>query len=135
MKAGKNSLLFVSVLAMAGIWGFIAAYRSGYVPAGLEIFIFLLIMVAGIYAFVVQMRIHKDIESGFPADDELSMQIKYKAGYLAFTSSIYVWLALFLFKEWVTDYDTLFGIGVLLPAVMFIAIRSYLSRNYSEDAN
>lgn len=133
MKTGKNTLAFVSVLAMLSIWGFIAVYRAGYIPAGLEIFIFLMIMIAGIYAFVIQMKKYKDMQSGFPADDELSEQIKYKAGYLAFISSIYVWLALFLLKEWFTDYDTLFGIGVLLPAVLFIVIRSYLSRNYSED--
>ena len=50
-------------------------------------------------------------------------------------TSIYIWLALFLLKEWFTDYDTLFGLGVLLPALLFMGIRSHLSRNFNEDAH
>lgn len=135
MKAAKSSLVLVSVLAMFSIWGFIFAYRAGYIPAGLELFIFLLIMLAGVYFFIVQMKKHKDINLGLPTDDELSEQIKYRSGYLAFTASLFVWLALFLLKEWITDYDTLFGLGVLLPAAIFMVIRSYLSRNFSENTN
>lgn len=135
MKAAKSSLVLVSVLAMFSIWGFIFAYRAGYIPAGLELFIFLLIMLAGVYFFIVQMKKHKDINQGLPTDDELSEQIKYRSGYLAFTASLFVWLALFLLKEWITDYDTLFGLGVLLPAAIFMVIRSYLSRNFSENTN
>lgn len=135
MKRYKSSLVLVSILFMACIWGFVFAQRSGIIPGGLELFIFLLIMCAGIYAFVQEMKKHKDIENGFPAEDELSDQIKYRAGYLTFLTSIYIWLALFLIKEWFTDYDTLFGLGVLLPAVLFMGIRGHLSRNFNEDTH
>ncbi len=81
MKQLKNTLIPVSVLVMLSIWGFIALYRGGYIPSGLGVLIFAMIMIAGIYAFVVQMRRFKDVKSGFPPEDELSTQIKYKAGY------------------------------------------------------
>ena len=135
MKRQKSSLVLVSIVFLAGIWGFVFAQRAGIVPGGLELFIFLLIMSAGVYAFVQEMKRHKDIENGFPPEDELSEQIKYRAGYLTFMTSIYIWLALFLLKEWFKDYDTLFGLGVLLPALLFMGIRSHLSRNFNEDAH
>jgi hypothetical protein len=125
----------VSLLAMACIWGFVFARRAGVVPGFLEIFIFLLILITAVYGLVVQLRKEKDRKMGFPEEDELSTQVKYKAGYFTFMVSIYVWLFLFLFKDLFTDHDTLFGMGVLLPAVIFMATRSYLSRNYSEDSH
>ena len=135
MKRHRSTLLLVSILFLVSIWGFVFAQRAGIIPGGLELFIFLLIMCAGIYAFVQEMKKHRDIENGFPVEDELSEQIKYRAGYLTFMTSIYVWLALFLLKEWFTDYDTLFGLGVLIPAVMFMGVRSYLARNFDENAS
>ena len=102
---------------------------------GLDVFIFAMIMIAGIYAFVVQMRCFKDLKSGFPPEDELSTQIKYKAGYYAFITSMYVWLAIFLFQRHFADVETMLGCGILLSAVVSIAIKTYLARNYHEDQN
>lgn len=135
MKAGKSSIALVGILVMFSIWGFIVVQRLGYVPAGIEIFIFLLILIAGVYAFIQGMKKQKDIDSGFPVEDELSDQIKYRAGYQTFIASMYIWIAMFLFQGWFKDHDTLFGIGVLLPAVIFIGIRGYLGRNYHEDTH
>ena len=131
----KYSIIMISLLAMACIWGFIFAKRAGVVPGVLEIFIFVLILIGAVYSFVVEMKKHKDRESGFPAEDELSEQVKYRAGYYSFMTSIYVWLSLFLLKEHFTDYDTLFGLGVLLPAVIFMVLRSYLTRNPYETSH
>jgi hypothetical protein len=135
VNSNKSKLVLVSVLFMVCVWGFAFAQRSGVIPSGLEIFIFLLIMISGVYAFMVHMKKHKDIEAGFPAEDELSEWVKYRAGYYSFIASIYIWLSLFLLKELFTDYDTLFGLGVLLPAVVFMALRSYLARKPHEDTH
>lgn len=135
MKTTKDSLAIVSVLGMACIWGFVFAQRAGVVPDGLEIFVFLLIMTGAVYSFTVEMKKHKDIKSGFPVEDEFSEKVKYRAGYYSFMASIYVWLTLFLLKELFTDYDTLFGLGILLPAVIFMVLRSYLARNPHETSH
>ena len=125
----------VSVLVMLSIWGFVALYRGGYIPSGLDIFIFAMIMIGGVYAFVVQMRRYKDVKSGFPPDDELSMQIKHKAGYYAFITSMYVWLFAFLFQRHFGNVETILGFGILLSAVISIAIKAYLTRHYHENQN
>jgi len=133
MKQTKNTLLLVSVLVMFSIWGFIAIYKAGFIPTGLDIFIFAMIMIGGIYAFVTQMKRHKDIESGFPVEDEMSTRIKYKAGHHAFMASMYMWLFIFLFKDHFPDVETMLGGGILLSGVMAMLIRSYLTRNFHED--
>ena len=135
MKQTKRALLLVSILIMLCIWGFIAAYRSGYIPTGLDLFIFALIIIAGIYAFVTHMRQHKDVQKGFPAEDEMSTRIKYKAGYYAFLASMYMWLFIFLFKDIFPDVETMLGGGILLSAILSIVIKTYLTRNYHEDQN
>jgi len=141
MKTTKNllvmrySLAIISLLGMACFWGFVLARRAGVVPGFLEIFIFVLILIGAGYSFFVEMKKLKDIESGFPVEDEMSEQVKYRAGYYSFMSSIYVWLSLFLLKERFTDYDTLFGLGIMLPLVIFIMLRSYFTRNPHENSH
>ena len=109
MKTTKNllvmrySLAIISLLGMACFWGFVLAPRAGVVPGFLEIFIFVLILIGFVYSFVVKMKKLKDIESGFQAEDEFSEQVKYRAGYYSFMSSIYVWLSLFLLKGFFDD--------------------------------
>lgn len=135
MKQLKTNLVPISVLVMLSIWGFIALYRGGYIPGGLDVFIFALIMIGGVYAFVVQMKRYKDVKSGFPPDDELSTHIKYKAGYYAFITSMYVWLFVFLFQRHFGDVETMLGFGILLSAVISIGIKGYLTRNFHENQN
>jgi len=133
MKKAKSNLVFVSILGMSCIWGFIAVYKAGYIPTGLDIFIFLMIIVAAVYSFVTQMNKHKDIESGYPAEDEMSTLIKYKAGYYSFMSSMYMWLFIFLFKRYFPDVETMIGGGIIFSAVMSIGIKSYMTRHFHEN--
>ena len=133
MKQTKNTLLLVSVLVMFSIWGFLAVYKAGYIPTGLDIFIFAMIMIGGIYAFITHMKRHKDFEKGIPVEDEMSTRIKYKAGHHAFMVSMYMWLFIFLFKDIFPDVETTLGGGILLSGVISIAIKAYLIRHYHED--
>jgi len=135
MKQHKSALLPVSVLIMLSIWGFATLYHAGYIPNGLDIFIFAMIMVGGVYAFIVHMKRYKDIEQGFPPEDERSTLIKYKAGYYAFSISMYIWLFIFLFKRYFPDVETMLGGGILLSAVVAMSIRHYLERHYDENEN
>lgn len=135
MKTTKNTVMIVSVAFMVAVWLFVSAQRSGFVPGELEVVIFLLIMLFGIYAFVVNMKKHKEIVAGLPVDDELSERIKFQAGYSAFMVSMFIWFGLFLVKSLVADHDTLFGLGVLAPAVIYMFTKSYLSHRYDENAD
>jgi hypothetical protein len=135
MKPIRSSIVFVSVLAMLSIWGFIAVYRAGYVPNGLDVGIFAIIVISGTYAFVTHMRRYQAEKVGLPPDDELSNLIKYKAGYYAFMTSMYIWLFIFLFKRYFPDVETMLGGGILLSAFVAIGLKIYLMHNYHENEN
>ena len=135
MKQTKRALILVSILIITCILGIIVAYMTGYVPTGLDVLIVVLIMVAAVYALVTHLKQHKDVQSGFPAEDEMSNRIKYKAGYYAFLTSLYMWLFIFLFKDFFPDVETMLGGGILLSATLSIVIKTYLTRNFHEDQN
>jgi len=135
MKTAKDSLLFVSLLVMLSVWGFAAVYHAGYIPDGLDLFIFALIMISGLYAFFTHMKRYQDEQQGFPPEDELSVRIKYRAGYYAFIASMYIWLFIFLFQRFFPDIETILGSGILLSALVAMVIRGYLTRHYNENAN
>ena len=133
MKRTKNELMLVSILVMMCIWGFVVVYEKGFIPTGLDLLIFVMIVIGAIYALVTAVKRQKDVESGYPAEDEMSTQIKYKAGYYAFLSSLYMWLFIFLFHRFFPDVETMLGGGILLSAVTSMAIKGYLTRNYHEN--
>lgn len=133
MKQTKTTLMMISVLIMLSIWGFIAVYKAGFIPSGLDLFIFALIIICGIYAFVIHLRRHRDHEQGIPVEDEMSTRIKHKTGYHAFTASMYMWLLIFVFKDLFPDVETMLGGGILLSGVIFMGIKGYLAKHYNED--
>jgi len=133
MKQSRNALIIVSILSMTFILGLIGVFRAGYIPKGLDIFIIALTVIAAVYALVVYLKQHKDVKSGFPAEDEMTALIKYKAGHYAFIASMYMWLLIFLFKRLFPDVETMLGSGILMSAVFAIVIKSYLTRNYHAD--
>lgn len=135
MKYTKPAIALVSFVVTLSIWGFIAVYRASYVPNGLQIAIIAIILISGVYAFVTHMRRYRDEKQGFPPEDELSTRIKYKAGYYAFMASMYIWMLIFLFKQFITDVETMLGGGILLSAFISIALRNYMTRNYDENEN
>ena len=135
MNQTKSPIVVVSVLLIASIWAFFALYQAGYVPNGLQAVIIVLIVISGIYAFVVHMKRHNDMKQGLPPDDELSTQIKYKAGYYAFLTSMYIWFFIFLFKHIFPDVESLLGTGILTSFFLSIVIKAYLSRNYYANEN
>ena len=45
MKRTKNEVMSVAVLVMMVIWGFVIYYKKGFIPTGLDLFIFVMIVV------------------------------------------------------------------------------------------
>ena len=60
----------------------------------------------------------KEARDGFPSDDELSNIVKFKSGYYAYMSSMYMWLFIFLLRDKFPDVETMVGGGILLSALM-----------------
>lgn len=135
MSDSKSKILPVSVVFMFSVWGFAALHQGGYIPKGLGVFIFAMIIVAGIYAFINHMRRYEKEKQGFAVEDELSRQIQYKAGYYSFHASLFIWFAIFMIQQFIPKTETMLGGGLLLSMIVFMVTRAYLNRSYDENAN
>ena len=114
--------MITSVLIMAVIWGFIAIEKGTTLFQGLDLYIFALIIIIGVIAFLRALKKHREEKAGRPTEDELSNLIKYKSGYFAYMASMYMWLFIFFFKDKFPDIETMLGGGILLSALIgFIA--------------
>jgi peptidoglycan/LPS O-acetylase OafA/YrhL len=108
---------------MAAIWAFAFIEKGTNLFKGYDLIIFILIVVFGVIALVSAIKKDKDEKEGIPIEDELSDQIKYKAGYYAYMASLYMWLFIFLFKDKFPDLETLLGGGILVSGLI-----SYIAR-------
>lgn len=135
MKQQRKKLVIGSILLMFVLLGFSFLFNRGYVPTGLDIFIFLLIIISAVYAFLKLIKNYKDAKEGIPVEDEMSTRILHKAGYQAFMISLYLWLGIFLFQNYFPDRETMLGTGILLSALVFMVNKSYLTKHYHENKN
>ena len=131
MKKGKYFML-TSVLVMFVLLGFGLAYNKGFDFKGLDLLIFALIVVIGGIALLLSYKKDKSIAEGFPAEDEMSLLLKYKAGYFAFLWSMYMWLFIFIFKDKFIDVETMLGGGILLSALISCVAKFIVKREVNE---
>ncbi|NOY37127.1 MAG: hypothetical protein GXO83_06085 [Chlorobi bacterium] len=137
MKKNRKTLLIASimitaVMIIAVIWGFIALEKGTGLLKGIDLFIFILIVVIGIIAFISALKKDKEKKEGLPPDDELSMKIKYKSGYYAFLVSMYMWLFIFILKDKFPDTETMLGGGILLSALIFAVTKYVIKQKFNE---
>lgn len=132
MTFKRKTLLVSSILITLTILGFIVVVRGPELFSGLELFILILIIILGIVVFVNALRKERDIKAGLPVDDELSTRIKYKAGYYAYLTSMYMWLFIFLLKDNFPDVETMLGGGILLSAAISVIIKYVVKYKFDE---
>ena len=132
MKNNRKSLMMTSILIMAVIWGFIAVEKGTDLFKGLDLIIFILIIVIGAIAFYRALQKDKEEKEGLPTEDELSTQIKYKSGYYADLASMYMWLFIFLMKDHFPDTETMLGGGILLSALIAFISRIVVTRAFHD---
>ena len=132
MTIKRKALLVSSILITLTILGFIVVVRGPELFSGLELFILILIIILGIVVFVNALRRDRDIKAGLPVDDELSTRIKYKAGYYAYLTSMYMWLFIFLLKDNFPDVETMLGGGILLSAALAVIIKYAVKYKFDE---
>ena len=118
MKKQRKTLMITSILIMVVVWGFIVLEKGTTLFKGLDLYIFILIVLIGIIAFVSALRKDKEEKQGLPVEDELSNLLKYKSGYYAYLASMYMWLFIFIFKDKFPDIETMLGGGILLSALI-----------------
>ena len=132
MKNNRKTLLFTSIIIMVAIWGFIAIEKGTDLFKGLDLYIFILIVALGTIAFINALKRDKEEKEGLPAEDEFSNLIKYKAGYLAYMSSMYMWLFIFIFKDKFPNVESMLGGGILLSALIFFITKIKVKKKFNE---
>lgn len=133
MLKSKKVLVLLAFLTFLVVAGFVAYSQGIKSPRVLDIAIFVLIIVVAGFAIANSIRISRDERKGFPVDDEFSDRLKYKAGFYAFQTSMYIWLFIFLFRSLIPDFETALGGGILLSAFSFYLIKYILRRELSEE--
>ena len=132
MTIKRKALMVSSILITLTLLGFIMVVRGPELLGGLELFILILIIVLGVVVFVNALKRDKDIKAGLPVDDELSTRIKYKAGYYAYLTSMYMWLFIFLLKDHFPDVETMLGGGILLSGAISVIIKYMVKYKFDE---
>ncbi|NOZ34950.1 MAG: hypothetical protein GXO80_06595 [Chlorobi bacterium] len=119
MNTKRKTLMITSILITFVILGFIVSERGTKLFQGLNLFIFTAIIVIGAIVSIVTIKKNREKKAGLTIEDELSIKIKYKAGYFAYLYSMYMWLFIFLFKDKFPNIESMLGGGVLLSAIIF----------------
>ena len=135
MKTKRKTLMITSILIMGVIWGFIVLQRGTNLFHGLDLIIFILIIIIGAIAFINALKKDKEEKEGIPTEDEMTTQIKYKSGYYAYLYSMYMWLFIFLLKDKFPDVETMLGGGILLSALIGFVVKIIVKRNLNEKSN
>lgn len=132
MKKGKLYAL-TSILVMFTLLGFAWLYNTGFAFGGLDLLIFILIIVLGAIALYLAYKKDKSVAEGYPAEDEMSLLLKYKAGYYAFLASMYMWLFIFIMKDKFPDVETMLGGGILLSGLISFIMKVYVNRKQGAE--
>lgn len=98
MKKNRKTFLIASILIMGSFWGFIAFEKYAQIFRGLNLVIFMLIIILAGIALFNAIKKDREEKKGLATEDELSTRLKHKSGYYAYLSSMYMWLFIFLFK-------------------------------------
>ena len=132
MKKTRRTFLLTSILIIPLLWGFIVAEKGGDLFKGLRLFIFILIVLLAAISFMKAIKRDREEREGLPADDELSMLIKYKSGYYAYMASMYMWFFIFLLKDHFPNTEAMLGGGILLSALISYMAKYVVKSNFNE---
>ena len=133
MKTTRKTLLITSILIMAAIWGFVVLEKGTNLFKGLDLVIFILIVLFGVIAMVRALKVDKEEREGLAVEDELSNQLKYKSGYYAYLVSMYMWLFIFLLKDNFPDVEMMLGGGILLSGLIAFISKVVVKHSYYDQ--
>ena len=124
--------MIVSVLTIVAMLVFVMIEKGGTLLKGLDIFIFYFTVIIGIVALYITFVKNKEIKEGQPVDDEMSLFVKYKAGYKAYIASMYMWLIIFLLRDKFPNAESMVGGGVLISAFIFFITKHTVKKELNE---
>ncbi len=126
-------LVVVSIVAAAAVYVLAAANLE----SDMAWTIVTAVILAGlaVVAIAIALNQRRDLEKGYPKEDERSRAIRFHAGYLAFLISLYLLFGMSMFQVVLEDHPVvslpLAEWGMIYVAVMgliFLVVRAYLNR-------
>ncbi len=122
----KRLILIASIMIMLTAWIVITVGQKATVSSNLYLYILAFVVLLGIVLLANVNKKNKELKEGQPAENELSTLIKYKAGYLAYMYSSYMWL--FIFKDKFPTIESIIGGGILCSALIFTITKYRVKR-------
>lgn len=129
----RKTLLITSILIMGAFWAFIAIEKGTDLFKGIDLFIFILIVILGIVFFIRALKKDKEEKLGLATEDELSNLIKYKTGYYTYLYSMYMWLFIFIFKDKFPNTESMIGGGVLFSGLIYFFTKLKIASNLNKQ--
>ena len=105
--------------------------ETGFLEGIHPIIILFLVLISVLIA-IRPLKKRKNNKAALAVDDELSLSIKYKAGYYAYLITMLIWVFIFLVKDRFPNPDVLLGVGIMLSAISAIISRIVIKRKPNE---
>ncbi len=97
--------------------------------------IYALIGIVAIISILKAVKKMKEEKEGQPIEDELTTQIKHKAGHDAYIASLYMWMFIFLLRDFFPDVESMVGGGILLSGLIGFIAKIIVRRKFNEESN
>jgi hypothetical protein len=110
--------------------GSLTLHSRIYLGAGLAV-------VCALMIEQTRRSLHVSGKTRFPHDDELSLQLKHRAAFIAFHLSIFLWMGIFLIQDVFPESQVMLGVGILgmvaLYGLSYLAIKSQVLRDADQN--
>ncbi|MFA5417045.1 MAG: hypothetical protein WC341_01170 [Bacteroidales bacterium] len=119
----KNDMLIkyvVSIALMGAVYGIAAISR---IPNLIDYKNSSLFYVIILFVVLIGLLFYKKKNKGLNRDDELSIHVKYKAGYHAYNVTVLLWFFIFLAQYHFKNTEIMLGGGILLSIVIGLVSR------------
>jgi|TARA_B110000503_G_scaffold4809_1_gene6390 Na+/melibiose symporter-like transporter len=127
----KRALIILVGLTLTFTVGILAYSQMEEIQPKM-LLIYGLIGVVAVISIFRAIKKMKEEKEGQPSEDELTTQIKHKAGHDAYIASLYMWLFIFLFRDIFPDSETMVGGGILLTGLIGFISKTIASQKFNE---
>ena len=132
MTKQKMLLLAINLVIILVVLGITAFEKETGFLEGIHPIIILFLVLISVLIAIRPLKKRKNNKAALAVDDELSLSIKYKAGYYAYLITMLIWVFIFLVKERFPNPDILLGVGIMLSAISAIISRIVIKRKPNE---
>lgn len=132
MTKQKKTLLAINLTIIGTVLALIIIEQWTGFFEELSTLVLTILVIITVLLSLRSLKINYKKKGGLPADDELSLQVKYKSGYYAYFATMFIWYVLFLLNYKFHDAETILGIGIILSALTAIIAQIIIKRKPNE---